>query len=112
MGKNPAYGNKEKTYECPSTAEFVLLMERSLLYISGEAGKDNTYSINMAVMKAKLFYCGLVLFAATLISCSQKEEIGMPEMITITFSADKAGADTKTAAVEGVESVSYVWTSE
>jgi len=72
-------------------------------------------------MKAKLFYCGLVLFAATLISCSQKEEIGtqtipeleeVPEMITITFSADKAGADTKTAAVEGVESVSYVWTSE
>jgi len=35
---------KKKTYECPSTAEFVLLMESGLLYVSGEAGKDNTYN--------------------------------------------------------------------
>lgn len=33
-------------------------------------------------------------------------------MVTVTLTAEKAGVDTKTAAVEGDASVSYVWTDE
>lgn len=63
----------------------------------------------------KVFY-SISAFAAAaiaLISC-QKQEISLPEpnMVTVTLTAEKAGVDTKTAAVEGDASVSYVWTDE
>ena len=51
-----------------------------------------------------------LLIAAT-VSCTQ-EESPNPEMVTITFSADKAGSSTRTGAVEGESEVNYIWTPE
>ncbi len=64
----------------------------------------------------KLIYT--LAFVACLVlsitSCSKDEsntKLQEDNLVTITFSAEKAG-NTKTAAVEGATSVSYIWTDE
>ena len=61
----------------------------------------------------------VALFMAATVSCTQKESpeqiqepVNEPEMVTITFSAVKAGEPTRTAAVEGLDEVNYIWTSD
>lgn len=61
----------------------------------------------------KKFYFGLVALAAlTLSSCQKEQDVKAPEkkMVTVTLVADKAGDETKAAAVEEDSKVSYVWT--
>ena len=60
----------------------------------------------------------VALFMAATVSCTQKESpeqiqepVNEPEMVTISFSAEKAGEPTRTAAVEGLDEVNYIWTS-
>ncbi len=67
-------------------------------------------------MKKIVYSLGILAAAAIAFSSCQKEqatnEVLTPseELVTITFNAEKAGIDTKTAAVEGETSVSYEWT--
>ena len=67
-------------------------------------------------MKKFIYSLGILAAAAFAFSSCQKEqatnEVLTPseELVTITFNAEKAGIDTKTAAVEGETSVSYEWT--
>lgn len=56
-------------------------------------------------------------FAALSASCGKQDALESdqepaPEMVTITFSAEKAGESTRTAAVEGFSEVNYIWTRE
>ena len=64
----------------------------------------------------KLFYTlGIIAAAAfTFSSCQKEQSIEQPsgKLVTVTFTAEKAGLDTKTAAVEGEKEVSFVWTDE
>lgn len=63
----------------------------------------------------KLLYFGAFVAAALSFSACQREkdfiENNSKEQVTFTFTAEKAG-ETRTAAVEGDESVSYKWTNE
>lgn len=63
-------------------------------------------------MKRNL-YIGLAAFAAlTLSACQREAQIdNTPEKVTITLTADKAG-DTRAAANEGTDKVTYTWTDE
>ncbi len=65
-------------------------------------------------MKRILYTFGAFAVAALALYACQKQEISLPEsnMVTVTLTAEKAGIDTKTAAVEGESVVSYVWTEE
>ena len=65
-------------------------------------------------MKRVLYTIGAFVVAALALSACQKQEVSLPEnnLITVTFSAEKAGLDTKTAAVEGENEVTFVWTDE
>ena len=65
-------------------------------------------------MKKVLFAIGAVVATALGFSSCQKQEISLPEsnMVTVTLTAEKAGVDTKTSAVEGDKAVSYEWTAE
>lgn len=65
-------------------------------------------------MKKVFFAIGAFAAAALAFSSCQKQETSVPEseMITVTLTAEKAGVDTKTAAVESESSVSYIWTQE
>lgn len=67
-------------------------------------------------MKKFIYTLGIVATAAFTFSACQKEQSIKDEpsdkLVTITFTAEKAGADTKTAAVEGTDEVSFVWTDE
>ena len=67
----------------------------------------------------KKFFYSLGIIAATTFafsSCqkeqSTKDEQPSDNLVTVTFTAEKAGVGTKTAAVEGEEEVSFVWTEE
>lgn len=67
-------------------------------------------------MKKFIYTLGVVAAAAFTFSACQKEQSIKDEpsdkLVTITFTAEKAGVDTKTAAVEGTDEVSFVWTDE
>lgn len=59
----------------------------------------------------------ILAVSAFAFSACQKEQIINDEtqegkLVTVTFTAEKAGFDTKTAAVEGASEVSFVWTDE
>jgi len=66
-------------------------------------------------MKKFFYTMGIVAAAAfTFSSCQKEQSIEQPsgKLVTVTFTAEKAGLDTKTAAVEGEKEVSFVWTDE
>lgn len=66
-------------------------------------------------MKKLLYTLGIIAAAAfTFSSCQKEQSIEQPsgKLVTVTFTAEKAGLDTKTAAVEGEKEVSFVWTDE
>lgn len=61
----------------------------------------------------KKLYFGLVALAAlSFSSCQKDQEVNVPEknMVTVTLIADKAGEETKAAAVEEDSKVTYKWT--
>ena len=62
----------------------------------------------------KYLYLGMAALLA-LAACSKEEEgiqLKKKPVETITFVAEKAGLDTKTAVVEGTDKASYIWTDE
>lgn len=68
-------------------------------------------------MKKIIYTLGIIAVSAFAFSACQKEqattdELPESKLVTITFSAEKAGLETKTAAVEGGTSVSYIWTDD
>lgn len=65
-------------------------------------------------MKRILYTFGAFAVAALALSACQKQEVTLPEndLVTVTFTAEKAGLDTKTAAVEETNEVTFVWTDE
>ncbi len=66
-------------------------------------------------MKKLLYTLGIIAaLAFTFSSCQKEQSIEQPsgKLVTVTFTAEKAGLDTKTAAVEGEKEVSFVWTDE
>ena len=75
--------------------------------------------IKVSFKKLKQMKTRYFLLALAVVSCSQNDiidpiqgPVAEPEMVTIKFSADKAGATTRTAAVEGESEVNYIWTPE
>ena len=60
----------------------------------------------------KLYFGIAVLAALSLASCKKEQNISAPEinLVTVTLVADKAGDETKAAAVEEDSKVSYEWT--
>lgn len=66
-------------------------------------------------MKKKLLYFSAIVAAALCFSACQREKDvivdNSKEQVTFTFTAEKV-VETRTAAVEGDESVSYKWTNE
>jgi hypothetical protein len=66
------------------------------------------------IIMRKLIYFGIAAIAAISLSSCQKEadfQDPSDNLVSVTFRAEKAG-ETRTAAVEGTSSVSYVWTAE
>ena len=68
-------------------------------------------------MKKFFYTIGIIAASAIAFTACQKEydtkdELPAGKFVTISFSAEKAGIDTKTAAVEGATDVSYIWTAE
>lgn len=68
-------------------------------------------------MKKFFYTLGIIAATAFAFTACQKEqatkdELPTGKLVTISFSAEKAGVDTKTAAVEGATDVSYIWTAE
>ncbi len=68
-------------------------------------------------MKKFFYSLGIIAATAFAFSSCQKEQSTKDEqpsdnLVTVTFTAEKAGVGTKTAAVEGEEEVSFVWTEE
>lgn len=67
-------------------------------------------------MKKFFFFLGVIAASAFVFSACQKEQSVKDEpsdkLVTVTFTAEKAGVETRTAAVVGETSVSYVWTDE
>ena len=66
------------------------------------------------IIMRKLIYFGIAAIAAISLSSCQKEadfQDPSDNLVSVTFRAEKAG-ETRTAAVEGTTSVSYVWTDE
>lgn len=66
-------------------------------------------------MKKLIYTLGIIAAAAfTFSSCQKEQSIEQPsgKLVTVTFTAEKAGLDTKTAAVEGEKEVSFIWTEE
>ncbi len=67
-------------------------------------------------MKKFFFSLGVIAASAFVFSACQKEQSIKDEpsdkLVTVTFTAEKAGVETRTAAVVGETSVSYVWTDE
>ena len=62
----------------------------------------------------KKLYFGLAALAAlSFASCQKEQNVNIPEknMVTVTLVADKAGDETKAAAVEGDSKVTYEWTN-
>lgn len=60
----------------------------------------------------KLYFGIAVLAALSLASCKKEQNISTPEknLVTVTLVADKAGDETKAAAVEEESKVTYEWT--
>lgn len=60
----------------------------------------------------KLYFGIAVLAALSLASCKKEQNISTPEknLVTVTLVADKAGDETKAAAVEEDSKVTYEWT--
>ena len=64
-------------------------------------------------MKKNLCIGLAALAALTLSSCQREAEFNLgPKMVTVTLTADKAGEETRAAAVEGDSKVTYEWTDE
>ena len=66
-------------------------------------------------MKKLIYTLGIIAAAAfTFSSCQKEQSIDQPssELVTVTFTAEKAGLDTKTAAAESDTEVSFIWTEE
>jgi hypothetical protein len=66
-------------------------------------------------MKKLIYTLGIIAAAAfTFSSCQKEQSIEKPsgKLVTVSFTAEKAGLDTKTAAVEGDTEVSFIWTDE
>ena len=68
-------------------------------------------------MKKFFYTIGIIAASAFAFTACQKEqatkdELPAGKLVTISFSAEKAGIDTKTAAEESETEVSYVWTQE
>ncbi len=68
-------------------------------------------------MKKFFYTIGIIAATAFAFTACQKEqatkdELPTGKLVTISFSAEKVGVDTKTAAVEGATDVSYIWTAE
>ena len=68
-------------------------------------------------MKKFFYTIGIIAATAFAFTACQKEqatkdELPTGKLVTISFSAEKVGVDTKTAAVEGATDVSYIWTDE
>lgn len=63
-------------------------------------------------MMKKLYFGLIALAALSFASCQKEQNVNLPEknMVTVTLVADKAGDETKAAAVEEDSKVSYVWT--
>ena len=62
----------------------------------------------------KKLYFGLIALAAlSMASCQKEQNVNLPEknMVTVTLVADKAGDETKAAAVEEDSKVTYEWTA-
>ena len=63
-------------------------------------------------MKKTLLF-GFTALAALVFSACQKDvTVNEKEMVTVTLTAQKPGDETRTAAVEGTDKVSYEWTAE
>ena len=68
-------------------------------------------------MKKFFYTIGIIAATAFAFTACQKEqatkdELPTGKLVTISFSAEKVGVDTKTAAVEEETNVSYIWTAE
>lgn len=68
-------------------------------------------------MKKFFYTIGIIAATAFAFTACQKEqatkdELPTGKLVTISFSAEKVGVDTKTAAVEGAKDVSYIWTDK
>lgn len=69
-------------------------------------------------MKKIIYSFGIIAASAFVFSACEKEQATQDEvrsegkLVTISFTAEKAGLETKTAAVEGATDVSYIWTTE
>ena len=69
-------------------------------------------------MKKIIYTLGIIAASAAAFTACQKEQATnddvLPDgkLVTISFTAEKAGLETKTAAVEGETSVSYIWTDD
>lgn len=65
-------------------------------------------------MKKFIYTLGIIAASALAFTACQKDQAAdaLPEnnLVTVSFSAEKAGFDTKTAAVESTDKVSYIWT--
>ena len=63
----------------------------------------------------KALYLGFAALAAFAFTACQKEagvDASKKNMVTVTLTAEKAGDETRTAAVEEETKVSYEWTAE
>lgn len=63
-------------------------------------------------MKKFIYAIGIIAASALTFTACRKDVNALPynNLVTISFTAEKAGFDTKTAAVEGTDEVSYIWT--
>lgn len=63
-------------------------------------------------MKKFIYAIGIIAASALTFTACRKDVNALPDnnLVTISFTAEKAGFDTKTAAVEGTDEVSYIWT--
>ena len=68
-------------------------------------------------MKKGIITLGVIAISLFAFSACEKEqvtnnEVPNEDLVTVSFTATKAGAETRTAAVDGENKVSYIWTSE
>ena len=63
-------------------------------------------------MKKSLLFGFAALAALAFSACQKDVAVSEKEMVTVTFTAQKPGDETRTAAVEEDSQVSYVWTAE
>ncbi len=65
-------------------------------------------------MKKSLYFGFAALAALAFTACQKEVAVNEPakKMVTVTLTAQKAGDETRTAAVEGTDKVTYEWTDE